>query len=160
MCRRSSTIRALVLLAAAQVAGCGKQPESAEAQVRTQIARAVEAAEARDVGTLRAMVSDRYLDANGHDKRAIETLLRLHFLRNESVHLYTRVQSVTVPQPDRAAASMLVAMAGVPIASEAELPALRADLHRFDIEFALEDDHWRVQRAAWRRAELDEIVGQ
>ncbi|MCK7509587.1 MAG: hypothetical protein MZV70_39795 [Desulfobacterales bacterium] len=45
-------------------------------------------------------------------------LLRLHFLRNESVHLYTRVQSVTVPQPDRAQASVLVAMAGVPITSK------------------------------------------
>lgn len=154
------TIRPLALLAMLLVGGCGGEPESPEAQVRAVIARAVAAAEAKDVGTLRAMVSDRYSDANGQDKRAIEAMLRLHFLRNESVHLYTRVQSVTVPQPDRAEASVLVAMAGVPITSEVELPALRADLHRFDIEFMREGDRWRVQRAAWSRAELGELAGQ
>lgn len=153
------TAGAAALLAALLLAGCREEPQSPETQVRAQIARAVAAAEARDVGTLRAMISDRYSDPGGQDKRAVEALLRLHFLRNESVHLYTRVQSVTVPQPDRATASVVVAMAGVPIASEVELPALRADLHRFDIEFALEDDTWRVRRAAWSRAELGEIVG-
>jgi len=160
MLRLLSTIKTLGLLAALLIAGCGGKPESPEAQIRALIARAVEAAEAKDVGTLRAMVSDRYSDPHGQDKRAVEALLRLHFLRNESVHLYTRVQSVTVPQPDRARASVLVAMAGVPISSEVELPALRADLHRFDIDFALEDDSWRVERAVWSRAELGELAGQ
>lgn len=158
MRRLLSTTRSVVLLVALLTAGCGDEPESPEAQVRAQIARAVEAAEARDTGALRAMVSDRYSDPDGRDKRAVEAILRLHFLRNQSVHLYTRVQSVTVSTPDRAEASVLVAMAGVPITSEVELPALRADLHRFDIDFALEDGRWRVQRAAWSRAELGEIV--
>lgn len=160
MRRLLSTTRSVVLLVALLTAGCGDEPESPEAQVRAQIARAVEAAEARDTGALRAMVSDRYSDPDGRDKRAVEAILRLHFLRNQSVHLYTRVQSVTVSKPDRAEASMLVAMAGVPITSEVELPALRADLHRFDIDFALEDGSWRVQRAEWSRAELGELVGQ
>lgn len=160
MRRLLSATRSVVLLVALLTAGCGDEPESPEAQVRAQIARAVEAAEARDSGALRAMVSDRYSDADGRDKRAVEAILRLHFLRNQSVHLYTRVQSVTVSRPDRAEASVLVAMAGVPITSEVELPALRADLHRFDIDFALEDGSWRVQRAAWSRAELGELVGQ
>lgn len=159
MRRLSSTIKTLAVLAVLLTAGCGGEPESPEAQVRALVARAVAAAESKDVGTLRAMVSDRYSDPHGQDKRAVEALLRLHFLRNESVHLYTRVQSVTLPQPDRAQASVLVAMAGVPITSEVELPALRADLHRFDIDFALEDGSWRVERAEWSRAELGEIVG-
>lgn len=160
MRRLLSTTRSVALLVALLTAGCGGEPESPEAQVRAQITRAVEAAEAKDVGALRAMVSDRYSDPDGRDKRAVEAILRLHFLRNQSVHLYTRVQSVTVSKPDRAEASVLVAMAGVPITSEVELPALRADLHRFDIDFALEDDTWRVERAVWSRAELGEIVGQ
>lgn len=150
----------LALVAMLAVAGCRGEPDSPEAQVRAVIARAAAATEKKDIGALRDMVSDRYSDPHGQDKRAVEALLRLHFLRNESVHLYTRVQSVTVPQPDRAQASVLVAMAGVPISSEVELPALRADLHRFDLDFALEDDSWRVQRAAWSRAEPGELVGQ
>jgi hypothetical protein len=160
MRRLSSTIKPLAVLAVLLTAGCGGEPESPEAQVRALVARAVAAAEARDVGALRAMVSDRYSDPDGRDKRAVEAILRLHFLRNQSVHLYTRVQSVTVSHPGRVEARVLVAMAGVPITSEVELPALRADLHRFDIDFALDDDTWRVQRAVWSRAELGEIVGK
>jgi len=63
-----------------------------------------------------------------------------------------------LPQPDHAQATVLVAMAGVPIVSAQELPALRADLHRFEIDFAREGKAWRVQRAAWRRAELGEFL--
>ena len=55
--------------------------------------------------------------------------------------------------------AVLVAMAGVPIASAQELPLLRADLHRFEIDFVRENKTWRVQRAAWRRAELSEFLG-
>jgi len=93
------------------------------------------------------------------NKRAIEALLRLHILRNETVHVYAHIQSVTLPQADRAQATVLVAMAGVPIASAQDLPALVADLNRFEIEFVHEGRVWRVQRAAWRRAEPGEFLG-
>ncbi|MBS1246174.1 MAG: hypothetical protein H6R47_373, partial [Proteobacteria bacterium] len=119
---------------------------------------AAKAAEQKSIGTLRDSISEKYADEQGQDKRAIENLLRLHFLRNESVHLFAHIQSVTLPQPDRAQAIVLVAMAGVPIASAQELPALRADLHRFEIDFAREGKTWRVQRATWRRAELGEFL--
>jgi hypothetical protein len=158
MNRVTVRIGLLGLILAVLLAGCRGERAGPEAQVRALIQNAVAAAEQKRLGTLRDMISERYADDQGLDKRAVENLLRLHFLRNETLHLYARVQSVTLPQPDRAQATVLVAMAGVPIASEAELPALRADLHRFDIDFAREDKVWRVQRAAWRRAELGEFV--
>lgn len=148
----------LGLIAAMLLPGCHGGRESPEAQVRALIKSAVTAAEQKRTGTLRGMISDGYADDQGQDKRAIEGLLRLHFLRNESLHLYAHIQSVTLPQPDRARATVLVAMAGVPIASAQELPAVRADLHRFEIDFVREDNSWRAQRAAWRRAELGEFL--
>ena len=149
----------LGLMAALPLAGCRGERQTPEQQIRTLIESAAVAAEQKDLGTLRDLLSDRYADDQGQDKRAVEGLLRLHFLRNDSVHLYTRIRSVNLPQPDRAQATVLVAMAGVPIKTAAELPALRADLHRFDIDFALEDKHWRVQRAAWQRAEPGDFLG-
>ena len=151
-------VAALAAFAAIALAGCGGKPGTPEAQIRALIARAVTAAEEKDIGSLRDMVSERYSDDQGRSKRTIEDILRLHFLRNESLHLYTRVQSITLGQADRAQARVLVAMAGVPISSELELPALRADLHRFDLDFVREDDHWRVRRASWGRAEPGEFV--
>jgi hypothetical protein len=133
------------------LAGCRSEQASPEAQLRALIQSAATAAEQKDIGTLRDLLSDRYADEHGQDKRAVERLLRIHFLRNESVHLLTRVQSVTLMQPDQAQAVVLVAMAGVPIASEAELAGLRADLHRFEVDFVREDKAWRARRAAWRR---------
>lgn len=151
-------LAALGLIGMLALAGCRAGRDTPEAQVRLLIRDAVAAAEQKQLGTLRDMVSERYADEQGLDKRAVENLLRLQFLRNERLHLYTRIQSVTLPKPDRAQATVLVAMAGVPIASEADLPALRADLHRFEIDFAREDRTWRVQRAAWRRVEPTELV--
>lgn len=148
----------LGLIAAMLLSGCHGGRENPEAQVRALIKSAVTAAEQKRTGTLRDMISDRYADDQGQDKRAIEGLLRLHFLRHETLHLYAHVQSVTLPQPDRARAIVLIAMAGVPMASAQELPAVRADLHRFEIDFVREEKSWRAQRAAWRRAELGEFL--
>jgi hypothetical protein len=149
----------LLGLVVALLPGCRGERASPEAEVRALINSTVTAAEQKSIGTLRDMISEKYADDQGQNKRAIENLLRLHFLRNETLHLYAHIQSVTLPQPDRAQATVFVAMAGVPIATVQELSALRADLHRFDVDFAREDKTWRVQRSAWRRAELGEFLG-
>lgn len=149
----------LGLVIAMLLPGCRGERASPEAEVRALINSAVTAAEQKSIGTLKDSISEKYADDQGQNKRAVEGLLRLHFLRNETVHLYVHIQSVTLPQPERAQATVLVAMAGVPIASAQELPLLRADLHRFEIDFVRENKTWRVQRAAWRRAELGEFLG-
>jgi len=142
----------------ALVASCGGAPQTPEDQVRALIQQATAAAEDRSVGKLRALISARYADEQQRDKRAIEALLRFHFLRNTSIHLFTRVPSVTLTDLDHAQATVFVAMAGVPIASVDDLPALRADLHHFELEFVREENTWRLQRAAWQRAEPAEFV--
>lgn len=149
----------LGLVVAMLLPGCRGERASPEAEVRALINNAVTAAQQKSIGTLKDSISEKYADEQGQNKRAVENLLRLHFLRNETVYLYAHIQSVTLPQPERAQATVLVAMAGVPIASAQALPALRADLHRFEIDVVRENKTWRVQRAAWRRAELGEFLG-
>lgn len=148
----------LGLVVAMLLPGCQAKHTSPENEVRALIYGAVAAAEQKNIGKLSDSISRKYADDQGRNKRAVENLLRLHFLRNESVHLYAHIQSVTLAQPDLVQASVLVAMAGVPIASAQDLPALIADLHRFEIDFAHEGRVWRVQRATWRRAELGEFL--
>lgn len=149
----------LGIVVALLLPGCRGERASPEDEVRALINGAVTAAGQKRIGALRDLISENYADDQGQNKRAIENLLRLHFLRSETIHLYAHVQSVTLPQPDRAQASVLVAMAGVPMASAQDLPLLRADLHRFEIDFARENKTWRVRRADWRRAELAEFLG-
>jgi hypothetical protein len=132
---------------------CSPDEESPEAQVRALLKHGETAAEKKQTGVLRKMISEKYSDNQGQDKRAIEAILRYYFLRNESIHLLMRIQSIAFPQPAQAQAVVLVAMAGQPISGAQELERLRADLHRFEITLASENKEWKVIRAEWRRAE-------
>ena len=148
-----------VLVALLAIGACQRERAGPEAQLRALIQSAIAAAEQKRIGELRAVISEQYRDDQGQDKRSVENLLRLHFLRNERLHLFARVQSITLAPPDHAQATVLVAMAGVPMASVQDLPGVRADLHRFNIDFTYEDKQWRAVRAAWRRAEAGEFLG-
>lgn len=147
-----------MLIGTLVLAACSK-PDSPETRVRAAIATAVAAAQKKDIGPLKGMVSDKYADAQGQDKRAVESILRFYFLRNQSIHLLTRTSSVTFPQNDRALAVVYVGMAAQPVASVDELERLRADLFRFEITFVDEGGEWRAISAEWRRAEFVDFTG-
>jgi len=137
---------------------CSSGRDSPEAQVRALLARGEAAAEKKESGVLRQMISEKYSDSQGQDKKAVEAVLRYYFLRNQSIHLFTRIRQISFPQPDLAQADVMVAMTGQPISDAEELERLRADLHRFEITLARESGEWKVMRAEWRRAEFADFL--
>ena len=157
MLRMNCYVAWLFVWAMIALAACSRDSGSPEAEIRALVVRAQTAAEARDVRDLRALVADDYADAQGHDRKAVENLIRLHVLRNQSIHLLTRIRDIAFPQPDRAAVSVAAAMAGRPVASTGELVGVNADLYRFDLELIRRDGKWQVQRAAWEPAHLDDF---
>jgi hypothetical protein len=148
----------LLVLTLCLLGACSSEPDSPEAQVRALLKHGEAAAEKKEGGVLRQLISEKYSDSEGQDKKAIEAILRYYFLRNESIHLFTRVQSITFPKPARALAVVLVAMAGQPISGTQEFERLHADLHRFEITLAREGEEWKVIRAEWRRAEIGDFL--
>lgn len=136
---------------------CTKR-ETPEQRVRAAIANAEEAVEKRDVATLRNLVSERYTDEEGRDRHAAEGILRLYLLRNEAIHLLTRIEAVSVPTPGKAEAVVYVAMAARPITQAETLNSFNANLYRFELGFAEEDKQWRVARASWRPAEPTDFI--
>jgi hypothetical protein len=148
----------LAVVAVVQIA-CGSKPDSPEARVRALFDKAEVAAEKKDLGTLRDLISDNYLDDLGQNKQAILGVLSFHFFRNQSIYILTRIQSIAFPEPAQAGAVVFVATAGQPIRGTEELGALRADLFRFDITLADKDKgDWKVTRAQWRRVELKDFL--
>jgi hypothetical protein len=147
---------AWLALVVATVASCRPGDDSPDAKIRATIARAETLAEGKDLGGLKDLLSDAYRDDGGQDKRAILGLLFAQFRRHESIHLLTRVDRIDV-QPAHAEATVFTAMAGRPIAGADDLPALRADLYRFDLTFVDERGTWRVTRSAWRPAILSDF---
>jgi hypothetical protein len=147
-----------LLSVAAFTGACSSERDSPEAQVRALLAQGEAAAEKKETAALRQMISEKYSDSQGRDKKAVDAVLRYYFLRNQSIHLLTRIRQIDFPQPDLAQADVMVAMAGQPISGAEELERLRADLHRFEISLARENGEWKVMRAEWRRAEFADFL--
>lgn len=139
-------VAAMVALAAT-LAGCGREA-SPEEQVRTVIAQGEAAAEARDLAGILEHVSPRFEDGNGGGADELKQYLRGYFVMHQSVHLLTRVESVEFPYRDYARVRLRVGMLGRESAGATSLD-LAADVKEIVLELALEDDEWRVVRAAW-----------
>lgn len=157
-CFQRWLVLVLILSVAVFTGACSSERDDPEAQVRARLAQAEAAAEKKDSGVLRRLISEKYSDSQGQDKKAVEAMWRYYFLRHTSIHLLTRIQQIALPKPDMAQVVVMVAMAGQPIASAGELERLRADLHRFDISLVREHGEWQVTRAEWRRAAFADFL--
>lgn len=147
-----------LLAVALTLAACRGTPDTPEAQIRALIARAVAAGEDKDAGTLRDMISSRYAGETAPDKRALTALLAYHFMRHRSIHLFSQVSDIALPEPGQATAVVYVAMAARPIPSLAALGALRADIVRFELTLAEEQPRdWKLTAAEWRPAALEDL---
>lgn len=148
--------RAALLLVLGLVVGCGGEPEPLEAQVRTLVAEAEAAAEARDVDALMDLVADDYRGPSGEPKNAVAPLARFALGRHQTVHLLTRISEIDVRDSTQAQATVFVAMGGRPIQAE-ELESLRGSLWRFDVLVRRAGSGVRVTQAQWRRARPDDF---
>src|SRR5690606_10234068 len=128
----------------ALLAGC-TPPEPPEAAVRAWLERAEAAAEARDRRTLVGMISERYADARGNDRDAIDRQLRLYFLRHQAIVIASRIEALTISGDTAASVVLKAAMAG---RGESVLD-LDASARRFELELELEGDEWRLVGASW-----------
>lgn len=136
----------VALIAAASIIGGCSEPPSAEAEIRKTIARAEAGAESRDLGDLRPLIADEYLDERGYDKRQIEQVLRLLFVANQSIHLAVYIESIDIPNPGSATVIALVGMAN----TADRLPDV--DLYQFEVRMVKHDDkEWQVVDADWQR---------
>lgn len=148
----------LAAITAIACSACSSQPQSADLEIRALLAEMEVAAEEKDLRPLKELVSEHYADASGNDRRDILRLLTYHFLRNQSIYLFTRVAAIEFPEPDRASVTVYVAMAGRPIPDLDAMKRLRANLYRFDFELEDVEERWQLERAAWRQAEARDFL--
>jgi len=151
-------LRLATLLLTALTA-CSSGPDSPEDQVRDLIEQAADAAERKAIDELHPLVSDEYNDAQGHDKKFIKRLLFAYLMRNQSIHLFTRIKTIAMNGPDRAEAEVVVAMTGQPVEDAATFDWLRGDLYHFVLDFIHRGGgDWEVIQAKWRRANVGEFL--
>jgi hypothetical protein len=140
--------RVLALGAVLLLAGCGS-PQSPEAQVRAVIAAGEAAAEARDLSGILEHVAPDFRDAQGGGREELQRYLRGYLVTHPSVHLLTRIDGIEFPYRDLARVELTVGTLGTGTTEAAGFD-LAADVHEVVLELQLEDDEWRVVRAAWQ----------
>lgn len=142
--------RVMALAAVLLASACGP-PATREARVRAVIDAGEAAAEARDLSALMELVSPGYRDERGSDADDLKQTLRGYLVTHQSVHLLTRVESVEFPYRDFARVRLTVGTLGRESAGATAFD-VAADVNEIVLELALEDDEWRVVRAAWQSA--------
>lgn len=143
-------VRRLVFWAACGwLAGCSESTPP-EAAVRAWVDQGVELAEQKDRRGLVSMISPSYTDARGNSRGDIENMLRVHFLRQHSVALLTRIDALQVIGDSAAELELTVGMAGT---KDGGL-GFSADAYRFELELERDGDEWLLISARW--AELGE----
>ena len=134
--------------AVAMFGGC-TPGDTPEAQVRAVIAAGERAAEARDLSGLLEHVSPAFRDEHGGGRDELKQVLRGYFVTHQSIALLTRIESVEFPYRDLAQVRVTVGTLGREVAETTALE-LAADVQEIVLELKLEDDEWRVVRAAWQ----------
>jgi hypothetical protein len=142
-----------VLIPVAMLGACGKS-DTPEAQVRGVVAAGEEAAEARDLAGLLEHVSPAFRDDRGGGPDELKQYLRGYFVTHQSVTLLTRIESVEFPYRDLARVRLTLGTFGREAAGATGFD-LAADVHDVVLELQLEDDEWRVVRAAWQSTRRD-----
>ena len=141
--------RRILLFVVLLIAGCAAETPL-ETALRALVERAELAAEAGEAGPLRKLISDRYIDHQGNDKRYADSLIRLYLLQHKSIHLLTRIEEIDLSGPGVAEMVVTVAMAGRG-AGSAGLD-INADVYRFELELVeYEEGEWQIIGARWRR---------
>lgn len=134
------------------LAGCGSEPDSPEAQVRTVINALQAAVERRSVKDAAAWIHPEYRDPRHANKREAVATLFAYLRRHRQIHLFTLVDALEVDSSHQSASvSVLVAMAGVPLTSLETVISVRADLYRFDLVLVHDGGDWLIREAGWQR---------
>ncbi len=145
---RARSSIALAGAALVVLAGCARSQDP-ETAVRAWLDAAAAAAEARDVGDLRALIADDYADGRGNDKAALVNYCRALVLRHQTVRVFVDVDEIEMLSPTWAKVGLRAALAGREV--DDSWWQTRADLYRFDLELIVADGDWRLIRADWRR---------
>jgi len=138
-------MKRLVIFSLLMLSACGGSPESAEDEIRAWLQRGEAAAEERARGELLDMISERYSDADGNDRRQLGQILRLHFLRQADIELLTHVESIELFDTTAAEVHITVGMAG----RDNSRFGFSADAYRFVLELERERSDWQLISARW-----------
>lgn len=152
----SKTAFLLILISLLFFTACSDE-STPEDIVKSFIASAEDSVENSNSRKLRNLISDNYLDKNNRAKDDVSSTVSGYIFRNKNVHVLKNITSVQPINNDSISATILVALAGTPIADVSNLPTMNADIYWFDITINKEKNDWKLTSATWRQAMVDDF---
>ncbi len=135
---------------------CGSEDPNTE--LRELIERTEVAAEERDTGHFRALVSDRYIDVRGNDRERLIDIVRGYFLTHQSLEVVTRIESIVLSGADAAEVTLLAGMLGRRTGASL-LGGLDGQLYDIELELIREGGDWQIIGARWERSQASWDAG-
>lgn len=135
----------LLIAVSALLAGCSSSMSDPEAELREWVATAEAAAEDRDRRGFMALVSPSYADGRGNDAESINKIVLATLLRQKSISVLTKIDSIEVSAGTAAEMSVTVGMAG----TRSQSFGLDADAYRFELDLVREAEGWQLIAARW-----------
>lgn len=139
------------------LSSCDNKPASLEDEIRQFIDSSINAAEQRDSSTLLERIRDNYHDKKGHNRQQLSSLVRLYFLRNRSIYLFSKIRDIQITGNQNASVKLYVAMAGKQISDVTLLSNYRASIYRFELRLSKVDGEWMLEQADWARASASDM---
>ena len=125
--------------------GCGGPEAGPEEQLRQWVSAGAQAAETRERGDFLDLISPAYTDSRGFDRDDIGDILRVHFLRQHSIKLLTKIDGIRLYGDTAAEVELTVGMAG----QNDSVFGFSADAYRFQLELERDGDDWLLISARW-----------
>ena len=151
-------LRAVLVILAACILLSSCQSESDPERISSVfLEQAEKAFEDRNPRALRNLISLDYSDRQNRDSREIISIGTGYIMRSRSLHLFTELESARFID-DHVHATVFAAFGARPVSNRSLLPQINADLYWFEIVLAKHSGDWRLIRASWRPAMLDDLM--
>lgn len=137
----------LVWLSCSLLLACSGPASDPDEAIRAWVAEAQEHAEEKKRKALVDLISPDYSDARGNERRDIENLLRLYFLRQQRIGVLSTIDAITLFDDTAAKVEL---RAGLATTGEGVLD-FDADAYRIELELIREGDEWLLLSARWGR---------
>lgn len=145
----------LLLTLSVLVVSCSS-PSTPEQNVSEFIDRSEQAFEDRDIRSLKKLVSMNYRDEQNRAANDVIAIAAAYIRSSKSIYLFTDLESAVL-EDNLINARVLAAFGSRPAKDRATLLQVDADIYWFDIVLADENGNWRLIKAQWKQAMVDDF---
>lgn len=127
------------------LSGCGEPATSGEEEIRRWINDGHTEVEAKQRRALLQRVSPDYADAKGYDKDRLDKVLRVYFLRQNTIKLLVSIQDIRIFGETAAEVDLTVGFTG----TNDRALGFSASAYKFELELVRDDKEWQLIAARW-----------